>query len=367
MTPSITTPNTERRQRVAFAAIEPYTASNIMSAEEREERGKEWVSWGDGNRYPQYLDTLYNSSTTLQTIINGTADYVLGNNVQVNAEAWRAKINSDGETLEDLIGMLAVDYLKYGGFAFSVIRDRIGSIAELAYIDVARLRSDKDREVFYYSEDWRASRVKVLRYPKFGINDANPTSIAYYAGNKTRGTYPVPLWNAAVRSAEIDKQITDFHLNNIANGFSGGYALNFNNGIPDDEQKMEIEREVMRKFSGAENAGRIVLAFNEDRDHALDIVKLDTDDLDKKYSLVREWSREQIFTAFRAVPCLFGLMTENNGFSREEFLQAFELYNTTVVRPIQRIICRELDKVLGVRDAVTIVPFSLEVTENMTE
>lgn len=367
MTPNITTQNTERRQRVAFAAIEPYTVSNIMSAEEREERGKEWVSWGDGNRYPQYLDTLYNSSTTLQTIINGTADYVLGNNVQVNVEAWRTKINSDGETLEDLIGMLAVDYLKYGGFAFSVIRDRIGHIAELAYIDVARLRSDKDREVFYYSEDWRASRVKVLRYPKFGINDANPTSIVYYAGNKTRGTYPVPLWNAAVRSAEIDKQITDFHLNNIANGFSGGYALNFNNGIPDDEQKMEIEREVMRKFSGAENAGRIVLAFNEDRDHALDIVKLDTDDLDKKYSLVREWSREQIFTAFRAVPCLFGLMTENNGFSREEFLQAFELYNTTVVRPIQRIICRELDKVLGVTDAVTIVPFSLKVTENITE
>jgi hypothetical protein len=60
-------------------------------------------------------------------------------------------------------------------------------------------------------------------------------------------------------------------------------------------------------------------------------------------------------------------MTENNGFSREEFLQAFELYNTTVVRPIQRSICRELDKVLGMADSVTIVPFSLDVTDNITE
>lgn len=366
-TPKASTPNTEQSKKIAFAAIEPYTASNIVSGEEREERGRAWVSWGDGNRYPQYLDTLYNNSTTLQTIINGTADYVLGNNVQVNSEAWSVKVNSDGETMEDLIAMLAVDYLKYGGFAFSVIRDRIGNVAELSYIDVARLRTDKDREIFYYSEDWKASRVKVLRYPKFGIHDTNPTSIVYFAGNKTRGTYPVAMWNAAVRSAEIEKQITDFHLNNIANGFSGGYALNFNNGVPDDEQKMEIERDVMRKFSGAENAGRIVLSFNADREHALEIVKLDTDDLDKKYDLVRTWCREQIFTAFRAVPCLFGLMTENNGFSREEFLQAFELYNTTVVRPIQRSICRELDKVLGMADSVTIVPFSLDVTDNITE
>lgn len=367
MTPTNTTPNIEQSKKIAFAAIEPYTASNIVSAEEREERGKEWMAWGDGNRYPQYLDALYNNSTTLQTIINGTADYVLGNDVQVNAEAWRAKVNSDGDTMGDLIAMLAVDYLKYGGFAFTVIRDRIGNVAELSYIDVARLRTDKDREVFYYSEDWKASRVKVLKYPKFGIKDTNATSIVYYAGTKTRGTYPVPMWNAAVRSAEIERQITDFHLNNIANGFSGGYALNFNNGVPDDEQMAEIERNAVRKLCGAENAGRLLLSFNADREHALEIVKLDTDDLDKKYDLVRTWSREQIFTAFRAVPCLFGLMTENNGFSREEFLQAFELYNTTMVRPIQRSICRELDKVLGVADSVTIVPFSLDVTDNITE
>lgn len=367
MTPSTYTQNTETKHKLLFSAIEPYTANNIVSAEEREERGKEWVSWGDGNRYPQYLDTLYNNSTTLQTIINGTADYVVGNSININLDAWRNKVNSEGHSIEDVIAMIAVDYLKYGGFAFAVIRDRLGNIAELSYIDVARLRTDRDREVFYYSEDWSKTRVKVLKYPKFGKNDTNPTSIVYFSGNKTRGVYPVPLWNASVRSAEIEKQITDFHLNNIANGFSGGYAFNFNNGVPDDEQKNEIERNIMNKFSGAENAGRIVLSFNADREHALDIVKLETDDLDKKYDLVRVWCREQIFTAFRAVPCLFGLMTENNGFSREEFLQAFELYNLTMVRPIQQVITREIDKVLGSQDAISIVPFTLCVTDNISE
>ena len=58
-------------------------------------------------------------------------------------------------------------------------------------------------------------------------------------------------------------------------------------------------------------------------------------------------------------------MTENNGFSREEFLQAFELYNQTVVAPIQRIIVRTFDKVFGVKDSITIEPFELKVTKNI--
>ena len=366
MTQITNTPSTESK-RVLFSAIAPYVASNIVSAEEKDERGKEYVSWGDGNKYPQYLDSLYNSAPTLQTIINGTADFVSGSSIQMNIERWQNAVNSDGDTIDDLVAMLAVDYLKYGGFAFTVIRDMAGNVAELSYIDVARLRCDRDREVFYYSEDWSKTRIKVLKYPKFGVNDANPTSIFYFAGSKTRGTYPVPMWNASVVSAEIERLIGTFHLNNISNGFSGGYLLNFNNGEPNDEQKVEIERNAMSKLCGADNAGRLVMSFNADREHALDITKLDTDDLDKKYELVRKWSREELFTAFRAVPSLFGLMTENNGFSREEFLQAFELYNLTVVAPIQRIITRAIDKVSGVRDSISIVPFALASTDNISE
>lgn len=362
-----TIPSTGESKKFYFAAIDRYLTTNIVSSEEKEQRGRDYISWGENNKYPHYLDTLYNTSVTLQTIINGTADYVVGNGVICNYADMAERVNSKGDTMHDLVQLLAADYLKYGGFAMCIIRNNLGEVAELDYIDVSRLRCDKRREVFYYSEDWSASRVKTLKYPKFSHNDANATSIMYYEGTKTRNVYPVPIWNAAVRSAEIDRQITDFHLNAIMNGFSGGYAFNFNNGEPDDEQKVEMERDLNDKFGGAANAGRIIMSFNADREHALEIIKLDTDDLDKKYELVREWVRQQLFTAFRAIPCLFGLMTENNGFSREEFLQAFELYNQTMVRPIQQTIVREISKVLDMPDAISIMPFKLEQAEKMTE
>ncbi len=57
-------------------------------------------------------------------------------------------------------------------------------------------------------------------------------------------------------------------------------------------------------------------------------------------------------------------MTESKGFAEEEFEQAFRLYNMTVVRPIQRVICDTFDKVLGVKDSITIDAFTIDEEDN---
>lgn len=352
----------DKRGKQRFSAINPYTTSNIVSPAESEIRGRDYMSWGDKNAYPEYLENLTENCATLQTIINGTADYVVGNGVECNIEAFKGAINKKGDTMYDLVYKLAVNYLKFGGFAMSVVRDNSGGVAEIDDVYIPYFRSDKDNTVFYYSEEWKNTRLRAIMYPKFNRGDSNPTSIVYVKSPKSRGTYPVPIWSAAVRSAELDKLITDYHLNSIHNGFAGGHIFNFNDGEPDDEQKMEIERNVKEKFCGSENAGSILLSYNSDKEHALEVQRIDVADLDKKYEAVATWSMKQIYTAFRAVPCLFGLPTENSGFSREEFLQAFELYNKTVVRPIQQLIVREMDKLFGVRDSITIIPFALENT-----
>lgn len=354
--------NTTDKRRVSFAAIDPYIASNIVEPTECELRGKDYISWGDGNAYPEFLENLSDNCATLQTIINGTADYVVGNGVFCNVEGFQARVNGDNETIYDLVYRLAVSYLTFGGFAMSIVRNNAGTIAELKDAYIPYYRSDKKNTVFYYSEEWNKSRVRAIAYPKYKAGDENATSILYVKSPKSRGTYPVPIWNAAVRAAELDKLITNYHLNSIQNGFAGGHIFNFNDGEPDDEQKLEIERNINDKFAGSENAGRILISYNSDKEHALDIQRIDVADLDKKYDAVAVWSMKQLYTAFRAIPCLFGLPTENSGFNREEFLQAFELYNKTVVRPIQQLISREMDKLFGVKDSITIIPFSLEDT-----
>ena len=73
--------NTPRRGAVAFAAIDPYLEQYVVLPTEKELPGQDRVQWGTGNRYPDYINELYETVPTLQTIINGSVDFVAGDEV----------------------------------------------------------------------------------------------------------------------------------------------------------------------------------------------------------------------------------------------------------------------------------------------
>ena len=362
------TTNNIEKAKIQLSALNPYLQDNKVENVEKEISCVDFIAWGTDNQYPSYLFSLYEDCATLQTIINGTVDFVCGNEIACNLPIFEKTVNKNGDTILDIIQRISTDYLIFGGFALQVIRNAVGNITELYWVDFAKIRSDKKNEVFFYSEDWCKSygRVKYIKYPKFNTDDSNPTSIFYYKGNKTRTTYPTPIYNASITSCELEKKINEFHLNEISNNFLTSKIINFNSGVPDDDLKNEIERNLNEKFAGSENAGRILISFNANKDSETTVTDLPMDDFADRYEALHKRSREQIFTAFRATPNLFGLMTETTGFNEQEFFEAFKLYNRTAVRPIQQIITKSFDKILGFEGSITIKPFNLE-DENKEE
>lgn len=358
---SLKNKNTEKHD-LFLAALNPYIQPNAVENVEKKVSGKDFIGWGDDNAYPKFLWKCYNECPTLQSIINGTADYVAGDEVVCNVINFQTKVNKKGETINDIVQRIAIDYLIYGSFAIQVIRNMIGEVAEIYWVDINKLRSDEKNEVFFYSEDWGKSygRVKYIKYPKFGVNDSNPSSIFYYKGNKTRSTYGTPLWNAATKNVMIEIAITDFHNNEINNNFLSSKLISFNNGVPDDELKTEIERNLNEKFSGAGNAGRMMISFAQHKDNAPVVVDLAADNFDKRYETLEKRNKNQLFIAFRAVPQIFGMIVEGSGFNREEYEEAFRLYNRTMVKPIQKNIVDAFDKIFNVAGSITIKPFSMD-------
>lgn len=353
---------TKNNVKIQLAALDPYIQSNIVENVEKEVSGKDFIAWGTNNKYPNYLFSLYSECATLQSIINGTADFIVGNDVNCNMPLFTKQINKKGDTINDLVGRIAVDMLIFGGFAIQVLRNSLGDISELYWVDFSKLRSDKKNEVFFYSEDWDKSfgRVKCIKYPKFAVDDNNPTSIFYYKGTKTRTVYPTPIYNAAISACEMEKKINVFHLNEINNNFTSSKIINFNSGMPDDDLKNEIERNINEKFSGAENAGRILISFNENKENETTVTDIPQDSFADRYNALAKRMREEIFVAFRAVPALFGLMTESTGFNSQEFAESFKLYNRTMVRPMQKVIVNTFNKILGNDNSIEIEPFSIE-------
>lgn len=277
-------------------------------------------------------------------------------------------VNKTGETVGELFRKLAADKMIFGGYAIQVIRDMMGRVCELYHMDFMKVRSDSKNEVFYYCDDWSQWGAKALVYPKFGADDKNPTSVLYNKGALTRSVYPSPVYGASVIACEIEKSINEFHLNNINNGFMSNVIISFNNGQPNDEQKKEIEDGINEKFSGYQNAGRILITYNDSDENKTTVERLNDDSFDDKYQALSERSKQQIFTAFRATPNLFGDPSASTGFNEQEYESSFKLYNRTVVRPIQAEIVDSFDKILGVKGSVEVTPFTLDgVTEKTIE
>ena len=371
---SSTKQNNSRRSAFSFAAIDSYLETNIVSPVEKVLAGRDMVEWGTRNAYPDYLLDLYNNVPTLRSIINGNIDYVAGDDVTImplQEEFTNQEMNRRGDTIREQVKDIAKDFEIYGGFALQVIRNLAGEVAEVYYIDMRYLRTNKEGDVFYYSEKWgKSSRTDMVVYPAFlpkiewdKLSDEernrHASSILFVKNVHTQ-VYPAPLYAASVKACEIERLIDEFHLSDINNHFVSSAIINFNNGDPGQEIKSEIERGFNEKFCGASNGGRVAFSWKPNKESATDIVEFKMEDFGERYKALSQHSRTQIFTSFRAIPLLFGLTSEaNTGFSTEEFEQSFKLYNRTQIQPVQRMICDAYDKIYGQRGVLTIRPFSL--------
>ena len=371
---SNTEQNKPARARISFAAIDPYIDTNIISPVEKFVPAKDLMEWGTRNSYPDYLLDLYNNVPTLRAIINGNIDFIAGDDVSIlplTQHLPNGIMNNRGDHIREQIKDIAKDYEIYGGFALQIIRNLIGEVAEVYYIDMRFLRTNKEGNVFYYCEDWSKSvRKDVIVYPAFMPNlnwdalddearNRNASSILYVKNVHTQ-VYPAPLYAASIKACEIERLIDDFHLSDINNHFVSSAIINFNNGIPDDDVKEQIEREFTEKFCGASNGGRTAFSWNPNKESATDIVEFEVKDFGERYKSLSDHSRQQIFTAFRANPNLFGIPTEGNGFANEQYAESFKLYNRTQIKPVQRMIADTYDKIYGQPKVLTIVPFSMD-------
>ena len=206
--------------------------------------------------------------------------------------------------------------------------------------------------------------AKAIEYEIWNPKKNQSNFVVYFKGHITRGVYPIPRFIGALAAVETSTEIGKFHLNNILNNLTSSAIINFNNGEPSEEEKKRIEKRLNDKFSGANNAGKNMIVFNNNKESAVTVERLSEDNFDKKFETLAKSTREEIFISCRATPALFGLNPENNGFSKAEFLEAFELYNKTVVKPIQNDIKRVFDKLFNVENSLIFNKFTLEDSEN---
>ncbi len=335
-----------------------------------------WVSYGDGeyrNTYPQFLIDIYNSSASHSAIVNATAAMIAGKEIHIEEDSgnlqafvelkkFLAQVNRNGDTAHELIVKFAFDLKLFGAYAMNVIWSKDKSrIAEIHHIPVEQVRVGKTSESghveeYYISSDWSKYRQKEYtprRVAAYNAMDRTEPSQIYYVGIYSPGmeAYYTPDYTASTNWILTDHLTSEFHLSNIANGFAPSFWINFNNGVPTDEERHKIEHQITQKFTGAGNAGKFVLTFSDDKNSSPDLQPISLSDADKQYTVLNELCIQNIMIGHRVTsPMLLGVKTDGQLGGRDEILEAYELYSNTVIAPMKDIVLKGLKMVLNVNN-----------------
>ena len=335
----------------------------------REKQGQKFVSYGLDDMYGEYLRDLFLSSSTNGAIINGVADMIYGGGLDATdkdesdgkREQWIRLQDLLRKSDEDLLQRVAFDIKLYGMSYLNVIwnaaRTRIACIKHLPVHTMRSGIADSEGVIneYYYKSEWNDKREQEKAIKAFSNEDRTTASTCLQIKRYTPSFhyYALPDWAGGTNYAELDREISEFHLNNIRRGFFPSMLLSFKNGVPTHEERRVIEQKVLEKFTGADNAGRILITFNDGDETAPEFTPITQNGADGMYEYLSKLVSEKLITAHRVVsPLIFGVRTEGSGFgsNADELRDSYSLFNNTVVEPFQDIILKAFGKLFSIND-----------------
>jgi len=352
------TTTTTSSSKVHVVNLSSYTTPNIS-----EVQGKDWVQYGDDNNYFQYLIDRYNGSPTNNALINGVVDFIYGKGLDATDSARKPSEYAAMKGLfnKDCVKKLVADYKMMGQCAIQVIYSQDHNmIVEVEHIPIESLRAEKcneDGEIegYYYAKDWSAvsqRRETPVRIPAFGTSREG-LEVLYIKPYRAGFYYYSPVdYQGGLPYAELEEEIANFHINNIQNGLNPSMLINFNNGVPSEEERRQIEMQIANKFSGTNNAGKFILAFNDNAESKATLETVQLSDAHNQYQFLSNEAMQKLMVAHRITsPMLMGIKDQSGlGNNADELKTASVLFENIVIKPMQETLLDGFEKILTYND-----------------
>ena len=322
----------------------------------QESKRDAWVEFGDDNNYFNFIIDRYTGSTTNSSVINNVNRLIYGRGL--SALDANKKPNEYAQMMAlfnaDCIRKIVLDRKMFGQFAMQVHYDKAHKkILKAYHIPVNLLRAEKcnkegEIEAYYYSDNWEdTKKYAPKRIPAFGYSNEQIEilySKPYAVGMKY---YALPDYQGGLPYAKLEEEIADYLINEVQNGFSGTKVVNFNNGVPTEEQQQIIKGKVLSQLTGSRGQ-KVIVAFNNNQESKTTVDDLPLNDAPEHYTYLSEECVKKIMLAHNVTsPLLFGLGSAN-GFSSnaDEIKNASILFDNMVIKPIQDQIIEAFDKIL---------------------
>ena len=318
-----------------------------------------WVDFltEDGEQFYDFLIARYSNSTTNNAIINNVARLIYGKGLSALDANKKPSEYAQMMSLfnKEDVRKLALDKKLFGQFAIQVhYNDKHDKILKAYHIPLNLIRAEKcnkdgDIAGYYYSDNWNDTKKYVpVRYNAFGFSKEKIEILYVKPYSPSMKYYSYPDYQGSLSYALLEEEIGDYLINEVQNGFSGTKVINFNNGIPTDEQQAIITSKVMSKLTGSRGQ-KVIVAFNNNAESKTTVEDIPLNDAPEHYTYLSEECLRKIMLGHNITsPLLFGVASAN-GFSSnaDELKNSSILFDNMVIRPNQEELLDAFDMILA--------------------
>ena len=311
----------------------------------KENKSKGFVTFGEDNLYPMGIIELFNKSPKHSAIVTQKASYIAGDKTEIigqntediaKANDYLSSINAY-EDFESLKQKIAQDLELFDGFALEIIWNKAKtSIAEIYHLPFQNVRIGLEGD-YVYCDDWSNRRAEHFRYPCWNPTTRENKQVYYFKMYRAgQEMYPLPSYVGALKYIEIDTEIANFHLNSIKSGFSAQTLVQLFKGIPSPDEARKTVKRFKDNFTGTDNAGSVIIQFNDPNETPSRVDNLAPSDFDKLFMQLNDTVQQEIFSGHRVTsPMLFGIRVEGQLGGRSELIESYESFQTSYVEPRQ--------------------------------
>ena len=341
---------------ISIVNLSAYTSPVIQ-----ENKKNDFIEYGSDNNYFQYLIDRYLYSATNNAIITGVTNMIYGKGI--DALDSNKKPNEYAQMRSiikgDMLKKVALERKMLGMAAMQVVMEK-GVVKKLDHFPMHTLRAEKcndkgEIEAWYYYPDWTKKKPSEApkRIPAFGFGNGNEVEIYVIKPYVSGFHYYTPIdYSGALPYSVLEEEIGDYLINDVQNGFSGTKVINFNNGIPSEEMRDQIKRDVLGKLTGSRGE-KVIVAFNANAESKTTVEDIPLNDAPAHYEYLSKECFEKLIVGHRVTsPMLLGIRDTGGGLGNnaDEIKTATLLFDNIVIKPYQLEIIDALDEVLAVNE-----------------
>ena len=331
-----------------------------------------YIRFGSDNLFPQYMNQMYYMSPLHGAIVDFKTNATIGGGYTFDesklSDMEKVVLYAFGKKIgfKDTIKVVTKDVILHGRVYFS-IELKNGKTHNVKRIAPEKVRINQAKTLYAVNEDWQYG-MQITTYEPYHPECKDGTYLYVYEQKSVgQDYYPLPQYTSALNFAFLSGELSYLQKSNIQNSIFPSFAMMFPKK-PQGPEEMQLIKDTVNKLKGAENAGKAVAFFANNKESLPDLVNVPTNSNDELFRGVSELNTEQICFAHTIDPILLGVRTSGALGSGSDIKQAYVIFEKNTIIPLRETvtdIMNGLLKVVGIDAKVEITNYQI-VNETIT-